>query len=345
MKTNLMIKQVSKGFTLIELMVVIGIFGIVLAAAFSAYVYFVNSTTRESELTMINSDVATVLKLLERDIQMAGFGLPVETRVASHNDCNAGNENFCKSGTDRLFVADGWEILRDFTDDQKDDGLIPTSPTDYYSRIANSKNDSGGYRSPLSSPATSGTSQITVDTINIDSSDERSDPDQNGKDIKDNKSLIISDGQNVEGHRIATMSGNTINLLSNDYLIKNYPQDSRVVPAIAWYVRKDSTGKKYPDGSDVYWLYRNENKVMPYVEDFQIRYGYGAFPNDPLKGGIQENDWSDKVPPDHNPDSVGLFDFRYLKALEITLKIKYVDKKHPDKVIITDFKKIVDLKN
>ncbi|MGD1075400.1 MAG: hypothetical protein ABR903_04900, partial [Thermodesulfovibrionales bacterium] len=59
-----------------------------------------------------------------------------------------------------------------------------------------------------------------------------------------------------------------------------------VVPAIAWYVRLDPNNAKYPDGTPVYWLYRNQNRVIPYVDNFQVWYGYDAEPNDPVLGGV-----------------------------------------------------------
>jgi hypothetical protein len=117
------------------------------------------------------------------------------------------------------------------------------------------------------------------------------------------------------------------------------------VPAIAWYVRQDPDSRKYPDGTKIYWLYRNQNRVIPYVDDLQISYGYDAEPNDPTKGGIQSADWADVIPPPTNPDGASSFDFGYLKAVRITLKMKFMDKKDPTKTIITDFSKTVDLKN
>jgi prepilin-type N-terminal cleavage/methylation domain-containing protein len=331
------------GFSLIELMVAVSAFAFVIAASFSTYVYFINSSTRESASTSQNADVETSLKLLENDLRMAGFGLPKETRIASHHACPVTNENFCKTNTDRIFVADGWEILRDFTDNQADDGQILVTPTNYYSKISDAKyNDT--YHANLASSASSGASSITVDKLNIDSADEYNTADD---DIKANKALIISDGTHVEGHRIYQIpSGTTINFISSETLIETYDaSNSFVVPAIAWYVRQDPDGKKYPDGSKVYWLYRNQNRVIPYVDDLQISYGYDAEPNDPTKGGIQSADWADVIPPPTNPDGASSFDFGYLKAVRITLKMKFMDKKDPTKTIITDFSKTVDLKN
>ena len=47
----------------------------------------------------------------------------------------------------------------------------------------------------------------------------------------------------------------------------NYKTDSGsfAVPAVAWYIRKADDG--------VYWLYRNQNKILANVVDFQVAYG------------------------------------------------------------------------
>ncbi len=328
-------KTDCKGFSLVEMMIAIVVFSFVIAASYATYINFLHSVTRESTLTSINSDVMTSFKLLERDIKMAGFGLPRAARVASDNNCNVGNEDFCKANADRLFMADGWEILRDFTDNKDDDGnILPT----HYSKIADAKY-ADSYRAQLSSAASSGATSITVNTLNIDSADELDDPDDpNGEDIKDNNAVIIQGPatNNVEGHRVGSIGGLTINFLISDSLQMNYAANSTVVPAIAWYVREDPDGRKYPDGSKMYWLYRNQNRVMPGIEDFQIRYGYDADGD-----GIQ---WDDDIPPSFNPDN-HVFAFGHLKAIEITLRVKFIDKKEPTKTQIFDHKTIVDLRN
>ncbi|MBI4687381.1 MAG: type II secretion system protein [Nitrospirae bacterium] len=349
MKIDHITRPAHSGFTLVELMVTIAIFSFVIAASYATYINFIHSTTRESQLTSINADAATTLKLLERDIKMAGFGLPQTTRAASHNNCNVSNEDFCKNNTDRIFMADGWEILRDFTLNKEDDGQIPTSP-DYYSKIANSKAN-GGYRAQLTSDASLSATSVAVDVLNIDSADERDDPDDDDGsplvDIKDNKSFIISDNIKVEGHRIGSLTGTTINLLSNESLNNTYlAGNSSVAPALGWYVRKDSSGKKYPNGDNIYWLYRNQNRVIPYVDNLQIQYGYDAFPNSTTQGGIQSVDWADTMPPPSGiPDGESLFQFNYLRAIKIILTIKVVDRKDPAKIIFTNFETTVDLKN
>lgn len=344
MKTDRMLIQrtCQGGFSLIELMIAVVVFAFVIAASFATYINFIHSTTRETALTAINADAVTSLKLLENDIRMAGFGLPQATRVASDDNCNVGAESFCKANTDRIFVADGWEILRDFTDNQAEDGQIPVPPgsIDYYSKISDAKYNNT-YKANLISDAALGATFTTVNKLDIDIDDEYHDP---SEDIKANKAFIISDGANVEGHRIYRIPSTSITFLSHESLNHSYAANSSVVPAIAWYVREDPDGRTYPDGSKIYWLYRNQNRVIPYVDNFQIRYGYDAEPNSPTTGGIQSADWADVIPPPSNPDGES-FKFSHLKAVRITLKIKFIDKKDPTKAIITDFSKTVDLKN
>ncbi len=351
MKTDHYISK--KGFSLVELLVALVIFMIVIAASFSTYITFVNSTNRESALATMNSDVMIALNLMERDIRMAGFGLPEETRVASDNNCNVGDEAFCKDNSDRLFVADGWEILRDFTDNQENDGQIPTSPTDYYSKISDAKSN-GGYKASLSSDVSAGATSITVNVLNIDSADERADPDTpNGEDIKDNHALIIADKTNfhVDGHRIRTVSSNTVNFLSKDPLQNAYlATDSSVVPAIAWYVRNSTDGEKYPDGTDIYWLYRNETKVIPDIDAFQIRYGYDA-KNDGIEcdsvippQNLKDCNTGSPTGNNDKPDGQA-FSFADLRVVEVQLSVKFMDKREPGKSQIIDYKRSVELRN
>src|SRR5208337_2421313 len=126
----------QKGYSLVELLIVMAITVFVGAAAISTYSTFVSNSTRDLALNELNIDTKIALRLLENDIQMAGFGLPTASRVAPDENCpysetgsNAGNMPFfCKQGSDRLFLSDGTQMLTDVTDNGENDGNIPSPP-------------------------------------------------------------------------------------------------------------------------------------------------------------------------------------------------------------------------
>jgi len=306
----------EKGFTLTELLLVIVISAITMAATFSMYQSFMNGVSRESAVDDINSNVKSVFKIIEKDIMMAGYGMPQGTRVASHNTCSAGDESFCKDKGDRLFLADGWEILKDVTDNSEDDGkIIPM----YMTFLANKKDSSaGGYSANLTGDVSSSDTTAGIASLDLNAGEETS----ADRDFSASGALIIGDNARAEGHRINTVSDPpdpaTVTLLVKDPFSDSYlSAASSVVPAIAWYVRSDPPpNKTYSDGTPVYWLYKNEDKVMPYVDDFQVQYGYDANNN-----GLE---WDDVVPPVVNPDGVVAFSFSHLKVLRVTMTIKSV---------------------
>jgi prepilin-type N-terminal cleavage/methylation domain-containing protein len=329
------------GFTILEVLIVMLISSVLMAAVLNSYITYINSVSKEMAQDKINAEVNSVFKILEKDIMMAGYGLPKGTRVASHNNCNAADETFCKANTDRLFLADGWELLTDITDNHEDDGQISAT---YMTYISDAKNCTvGGYRALLTADVTGGAFSLTVADLNINNGQESTASPPYDNDFKDGNAFIIGDSTNVEGHRIDTVSAG-ISLLANDQFSGTYLQASApsVVPATAWYLRNDPDGKKYRDGSTVYWLYRNGDRVMPYVDNFKIQYGFDAN-ND----GVQ---WADTVPPPATrirpstkpspdpgedpwiddgwvptPDGQ-TFDFAQLKVVKIILTIKSENK-------------------
>ena len=63
------------GFTLIEVLVSLVIFGLISAAIYSAYYAQVKQTTRQYKFAKASMDIQIGKNLIERDITMAGFGL------------------------------------------------------------------------------------------------------------------------------------------------------------------------------------------------------------------------------------------------------------------------------
>lgn len=66
----------NKGATLVELLIVMGIFGMVLAAMMSQYVTLLKTTTAARKITKSENDVTNVVWPLFKEIESAGFGVP-----------------------------------------------------------------------------------------------------------------------------------------------------------------------------------------------------------------------------------------------------------------------------
>lgn len=332
----------NAGFSLLELLIVMAISSVLMGTAISIFGVFVNTSSEQSILDNNNSEISLVSKFIEKELMLAGYGLPQSTRVASDNNCNVGNETFCVNGTDRLFIADGTQLLKDITDNNEADGTIAIPEM---TNIANSKNGTvGGYCTYLTSNASTGATSLSLQNLNINLGEELA-TNPVTKDFISNNALIIGDNSRVEGHRIASV-GAAVTLMSLDpivaatgYLIAATPQPI-IVPAAAWYVRNDPDGRKYNDGTPIRWLYRNNYKVMPHVDNFQVQYGY-----DEKNDGIQ---WADTVPPpviaspNGIPDDVTSFIFSYLKIIRVTMTVKSVYK---TKVKTTNYVKEILLKN
>lgn len=362
------------GYSLVELMIVMAITVFVGAAAISTYRTFVSNSTRDLALNELNIDTKIALRLLENDIQIAGFGLPTASRVASDENCpysetgsNAGNlPFFCKQGSDRLFLSDGTQMLTDVTDNGENDGNIPSPPNstiDYASLISQTKNASGtgngGYQASLTNAANTGQTVLSINILNIDFGNENlSNGNTPSNDFIANQALIITDSINqVEGHRIASITGTgpaTLTLVSGELInapnTGSYAANSQVVPAVAWYVTQDPNGLTYSDGTPMYWLYRNQNKVIPNVDNFQVTYGYYAAgggivwdnigsANSPLTGSIPPTTASNNI---LNPPFTLSYPNNQLKAIKITLTTKFVYRGNTQK---TTYQTIVELRN
>jgi hypothetical protein len=252
------------------------------------------------------------------------------------------DETFCKPGTDRLFLADGSQLLKDVSKNNEDDGEILE---EYMTDLANAKGGAaGGYRAQLADNVAAGATSATVANLNINSGEERN---VSENDFMDNTAFIIGDGTRVEGHRIDSVDTDTrsISLLADELFSQTYlsADNNPVVPATAWYIRSDPDGKKYSNGDTVYWLYRNGYRALPNVDNFQVQYGYDANNN-----GIQ---WADTIPPTNgagpdddwapNPDAVA-FNISQLKMVKIVITIKSVYK---GTVRTTDYEKRIQLRN
>ncbi|MBI5193991.1 MAG: prepilin-type N-terminal cleavage/methylation domain-containing protein [Nitrospirae bacterium] len=66
----------QKGFTLIEIMVAVAILGIVLTSLYNLFIGQVRTFEAQRDVTTTQRDIRTSLEMLERDIRMAGLGVP-----------------------------------------------------------------------------------------------------------------------------------------------------------------------------------------------------------------------------------------------------------------------------
>jgi len=301
-----------RAFTLVELLVAIAVALLVIGAAYKVYDYFAQQSAKEMLKAQVLSQVRAAFRLLEDDVRHAGFGMPEKSFCKEkgicifsvHNNCSAG-ETFCKNGTDRFFVADGWEIIRDFTADHEVDGDITD---DDYRKLS----DLAFYARVVS--YTSGEKRIVVDRVDIDNKTDG----VSGDDIKSNGAIIVCGRVNSsgrvgqEGRRVGDInslaSGYEIEFLSSEEpLSYKYACgvgctsncEGIVLPAVVWYVRKADDGR--------YWLYRNEKKVIPDVFDFQIHVGYDLDGD----GVVEDSEWinADSLPDDADPDRLHFFWF------------------------------------
>jgi type II secretory pathway pseudopilin PulG len=69
-------RQLVSGTTLLELVIALFISSVLIAGAFKAYQYTMASAGREKEKSELQSDLITFSNIIEKDIRMAGCGLP-----------------------------------------------------------------------------------------------------------------------------------------------------------------------------------------------------------------------------------------------------------------------------
>ena len=320
----------KKGMTIPELLVAMFMSLIVVSATYSFYIYFINNASKERAKAEVQKKVNSVFSILSDDVRHSSFGLLKSSQKSVclfviDDNCSVGDDSFCKSGTDRFFVADGWQIIRDFADDNCPDGNIADN---VYEAIVGKE-----YAAKINNYSPPDT--IDVNILDIDSkcrSNASLCGDGKCDDIKDNKAIIVcgckdSNGASgnywQEGRRIGSIdtTSKTITFLSKEKAL-NYSYcspDGRVLPANVWYIRKATDG--------VYWLYRNQRKVMDNVIDFQVEAGYDSNGD----GMIDNTEYKNIL-----PNNINISDLKFLK---FTMEVQY---KWKDKIYKNSFSTTVE---
>jgi len=104
----------QKGFTLVELMVVVAIFFFILAGVFTAYISQHRASVIQAQVTDTQQNARIAMDFLSKEIRMAGFGKPAGAvngfsntiTPAINNDATNGNNVL--NGTDQITVVTGY---------------------------------------------------------------------------------------------------------------------------------------------------------------------------------------------------------------------------------------------
>lgn len=111
----------QKGFTLVELMVVVVIFFFILAGVFTAYISQHHASVIQAQVTDTQQNARIAMDFLSKDIRMAGFGKPAgavngfadAVFPAINNDATNGNNVL--NGTDQITVVTGYRQVSTLT--------------------------------------------------------------------------------------------------------------------------------------------------------------------------------------------------------------------------------------
>lgn len=98
------------GFTLVELMIVVALSGIVMAAVYSIYIAQQKSYIAQDQVVEMQQNIRAALDLMEREIRMAGYD-STKTANASITVVRAGQMSFTLDNNDDGDTADLSEII------------------------------------------------------------------------------------------------------------------------------------------------------------------------------------------------------------------------------------------
>ena len=369
------------GFSLIELLIAFVIVIVTLAGVTASFRNFTKHSSTSFKENEKNAAVEATFQLLKRDLNMAGFGLVSESRLAEDNqfqtaiesdftnsyDCNNdgdstdpiseicydydldGDGALSTAGSlmyrDRLFIANGWSILEDITVNGASDGDIEEGPpTDFYYLVAN-KNETGGYFATLANNVNLGATSVSVVDVNINRTEEVNVAD----DFKNGEGIILY-GQDtlgtysLEGHPI-TFAGAALKLMAAETMANAYDIiGPSLVPTKVVPATTWYVEQKAGAGDTIPWLYRNLDKVLPGVIGFQTSFGY-----DDNADGLE---WHAAVPPTAGTvDTLAVNNtnmttiLKDLKAVRIVLTIRKQSNDRSAVMLMRTYEKTILLKN
>ncbi|MDD5433902.1 MAG: prepilin-type N-terminal cleavage/methylation domain-containing protein [Nitrospira sp.] len=131
MKRHEVNSQGQKGFTLIEILVAVAILSVILTSLYNLFISQFQTFEAQRDVSATQRDIRTSLELLERDIRMAGFGVPRGTNpialVQNGSIGNAADPDTISINYSRGPVT----YLRSSTVTQPDNKIQVNSVTDF----------------------------------------------------------------------------------------------------------------------------------------------------------------------------------------------------------------------
>jgi prepilin-type N-terminal cleavage/methylation domain-containing protein len=111
----------QRGFTLVELMVVVAIFFFIMAAVFNAYLSQFHASVVQTQVTDMQQNARIAMDSLSKEIRMAGFGMPATAvngfsnaiTPAINNDATNGNNVL--DGNDQITIVTGYRQISTLT--------------------------------------------------------------------------------------------------------------------------------------------------------------------------------------------------------------------------------------
>ena len=224
----------NRGFTLVELMIAVAIFGIVIAQAFAVFgAQHVTYTATERSIE-VQQDSRLIADAILGDIRMAGYMLPREVGIASNDGGTAGPDAICVSDSDPNVIKD--------------------------SEVASALDRFAG--AELDAALGAGDTSADLDTSSLDIDGDTTDP----VDFAVNGGIIFADGNNshcavITGIGLPSGGKTTINFApATPAGFSINTTDGRVAPAVVYDL----------NGND---LRRNGRRLANGVEDLQLEYG------------------------------------------------------------------------
>jgi type IV pilus assembly protein PilW len=135
----------SNGFTLVELMIAMAIFGIASAALYASYQAQQNSYHTQEQVSDMQQNLRTALFFLDRDVKMAGYDPREKADAASNanNIASVAEFRFARDNDGDGFIQNGEYVRYALTNDADGDGLADGAPCHLGREIGIAPSNSG----------------------------------------------------------------------------------------------------------------------------------------------------------------------------------------------------------